>query len=218
MEKVIHPCDVPMWDGKKYPMFCKIEFTDGKLSISGVIGPNHHGNAKGGCGQIDMEFDHENKADNDTRYSEPIKASSLRFSAGWSRKSWYKFLDIWKHWHLNDMNSACEHQEALGWKYETHRGNYVEVIGKNDKIQEQLDELRVLLETCPPDYLVPDKYGDNFKLSDTGVLLKFDKFRGHKCPECGYEIGSAWLRREVPQDLIEFLFSLPETDRTPAWV
>ena len=116
MKKVIHPCDVPMWDGKKYPMFCKIEFTDGKLSISGVIGPNRFGNAEGGCGQIDMEFDHENKSDNDTRYSEPIKASSLRFSDGWSIKNWYKFLDIWKHWHLNDMNSACEHQEALGWE------------------------------------------------------------------------------------------------------
>jgi hypothetical protein len=33
-----------------------------------------------------------------------------------------------------------------------------------------------------------------------------------------YTYGSAWLREEVPADVIEFLESLPETDQTPAWV
>ena len=37
-------------------------------------------------------------------------------------------------------------------------------------------------------------------------------------PETDYRYGSAWLREEVPQDVIDWLFSLPNTDRQPAWV
>lgn len=166
--RVIHPCDVPQWDGKKWPMFCKVSIVDGKLSISGVVGPNHYGGAKGGCGQIDMEFDHADKSENDPRYSEPVKASALRFAPGWNRARWHKFLHIWHRWHLNDMRAGCEHQRALGWTYEAHHDP--------------------------------------------------DTFKGEACPTCGYEIGSAWLREELPQDVIDFLEGLPETDRTPAWV
>lgn len=104
-------------------MFAKIEFNNGKLSISGVIGPRKSGNAAGGCGQIDMEFDHKDPAQNDNRYSQPIKASELRFSKGWNAEIWYKFLDAWKVWHLNDLKAGCEHQRALGWEkdgYDKH--------------------------------------------------------------------------------------------------
>ena len=38
------------------------------------------------------------------------------------------------------------------------------------------------------------------------------------CPICGYEYGSRWLHEDVPGDVIEWLESLPETDKTPAWV
>lgn len=44
-----------------------------------------------------------------------------------------------------------------------------------------------------------------------GVLSK-------PCPICGYHYGSAWLKEEVPQDVIDFLFSLPSTDIEPAWI
>lgn len=43
-------------------------------------------------------------------------------------------------------------------------------------------------------------------------------FQGEACPVCGYRIGSAWLKEEVPAEVISFLESLPETDKTPAWV
>lgn len=169
MRKVIHPCDVPMWDGKKYPMFCKIEYKDGRLSITGVIGP-HAGYADGRGsgqhaalrGQIDMEFDHLDPTQNDSRYDDPIKAISLRFAAGWNRAKWYKFLDAWHNWHLNNMHSECEHQQAKGITY-----------------------------TLDPNNV---------------------------CDECGYKIGSAWTFRDVPAEVIEFLESLPDTDRIPAWV
>lgn len=37
-------------------------------------------------------------------------------------------------------------------------------------------------------------------------------------PDNGYKYGSAWLRQEVPDNVIDFLQSLPDTDKTPAWV
>ena len=33
-----------------------------------------------------------------------------------------------------------------------------------------------------------------------------------------YKYGSAWLREEVPQVALDFLQSLPDTDKAPAWV
>lgn len=38
------------------------------------------------------------------------------------------------------------------------------------------------------------------------------------CPVCGYEYGSAWLKREVPEEILEYLKNLPETVKKPAWV
>lgn len=37
-------------------------------------------------------------------------------------------------------------------------------------------------------------------------------------PDNGYEYGSAWLRVDVPEEVLEFLCSLPDTDQRPAWV
>lgn len=183
--KVIHPCDVPVWNGKKYPLFCKINFSsDGRLSITGVVGPLKSGNAMGGCGQVDMEFYHPDVRD-DTSLLKPVQ---LRWGAGWNRAKWYKFLKIWNDWHLNDMKSTCIHQEEMGWAYDTHHGN----AWHYDITKE------------------PDEEGEY-------PIVK-DPYKGDACPVCGYEIGSAWQKREVPADVIEFLSSLPNTDRTPNWV
>ena len=57
INKVIHPADMDCYDnGRKYPIYCTINYKDGKLSISGVIAPTRGGNCGGSCGQIDMEF------------------------------------------------------------------------------------------------------------------------------------------------------------------
>ena len=116
IKKIVHPCDVPLWDGKKYPLFCRIEFSDGgRLSISGVIGPTKSGNAMGSCGQVDSNFWHP------TRRPDPelIKPSALRFAKGWTLESWLKFLRYWDEWHLNDVRAECIHQRAMGMSWTT---------------------------------------------------------------------------------------------------
>jgi len=169
MKKVINPGRVDVrGNGKTTPLFCKIEITDGKLSISGVEGPLASGNAVGGCGQIDMGYYHTNEAENDKRYKKGHLTRIAEYTAGWSAPMFQKFLSVWHRWHLNDMRSACEHQRALGWKYEEH----------HDK----------------------------------------KTFQGEACPTCGYKIGSACLKEELPQDVIDFLVSLPDSTTTPKWV
>lgn len=117
MHKVLHPFDQDVrGNGQFCPVFLKVEVTeDGRLSISGVIGPQPSGDCLGGAGQISMEYAHRNPADNDRRYDHPTQPSELRFTPGWTAEKWLDLLDIWEKWHLNDMRAYCEHQEALGW-------------------------------------------------------------------------------------------------------
>ena len=37
-------------------------------------------------------------------------------------------------------------------------------------------------------------------------------------PDGGYSYGHAWLRESVPDEVIDFLGSLPYSDKTPSWV
>jgi hypothetical protein len=46
----------------------------------------------------------------------------------------------------------------------------------------------------------------------------YDKHPSEPCPVCGYEFGSAWNRVEVPEAVIQFIESLPDTDTIPAWI
>ena len=45
-----------------------------------------------------------------------------------------------------------------------------------------------------------------------------DGILGKPCPVCGYKYGYSWLTEEVPQDVIDWLCSLPESPVEPAWV
>lgn len=132
-KKVIHIGTIEQ-GGKLADIYCKICFKDGKLSISGVIGPKQNGNAIGGCGQIDMEFAHRNKNHNDKRYEEKelIHSWQINFAPQWNADKWLDFLEIWHLYHLNDMHSGCEHQEKLGWEndgYDKHPSEPCPVCG-----------------------------------------------------------------------------------------
>ncbi len=167
MKKTVRIGTMPVGNSRA-SIYCKIKIEDGRLSISGVIGPTRGGNSRGGAGQIEMEFDHEDKSQNDKRYDSPVRAEDICFAPGWDAGKWYRFLDIWHRWHLNDMRAGCEHQRKLGWTYEDHHNP--------------------------------------------------ETFEGEACPTCGYHIGSAWLKEKLPQEVIDFLTGLPETDQRPAWV
>lgn len=114
--KVVRIGTMKVWNGYRdvdADIHCEIEYRGKmKLSIHGVIGAKHGGDALGGSGQIDMEFSHRNPKDNDSRYSHPVTPNDIAFAPGWSAELWYDFLDVWKRWHLNDMRAGSPKQEA----------------------------------------------------------------------------------------------------------
>jgi hypothetical protein len=122
MHKIVRIGSIQTWGGRWASIYCEITHTDKNLSILGVIGPTRGGNAMGGCGQIDMEFEHRSYWDNYSCYDKKylIYPKDIKFAKGWDANTLYAFLEVWKNWHLNDTHAECIHQEELGWTYSDH--------------------------------------------------------------------------------------------------
>lgn len=101
--RVIRPGTIADHNGRPMNIFCKIEFKGGRLSITGVEGPLSNGDARGGCGQIDMHL------------SEPGGLDTFQPADGWTLDMFREFLTIWRRHHLNDMRAYDAEMAAAGW-------------------------------------------------------------------------------------------------------
>ena len=120
------------------------------------------------------------------------------YAPGWSARLETEFRLIWAEWHLNDLQAGCEHQRAEGWS------------------------------TRPIDPTKPtNTYGKHFagqRYASWNMLAWVSRAEhpegllGVPCSTCGYKYGTAWLTKDVPTHVIEFLSNLPASDETPAWV
>ena len=172
-------------------IFCKIKVIDGKLSITGVIGPQSDGNCLGSCGQIIIEF-----KEYDSRGRRTL--DNIQLKPCWNKELLKSFFDIWDKWHNNDLRAGCEHQRKMGWdKKPIDLNKPLESYGKHFDGQ-KFDSWNMLV------WVTPEEYKD-------GLLTK-------KCPECGYGYGTQWLKEELPEKVIDFLTNLPETNETPEWI
>ena len=205
-EKIIRPGKI-----QGHPVFCKITYEnkvkdEDRLSISGVVGPRRSGNAWGDCGQIDMNWRGKNATN-----------PQVDFAKGWNQKMFDTFLDMWQRWHLNDMKAGCEHQRAGNW---THCPGHYSKPGINaDRVNQELRESGVgLVRGNGRHYYCTDddapKDGEKCASNPSAPVVKLCT----PCPVCGYKYASAWLHESVPQEVIDFLFSLPNSDEIPAWV
>lgn len=99
-------------------------------------------------------------------------------------------LAVWKRWHLNDMRSGCEHQRAERW------------------------------DARPIDPSKPlSAYGRHFpeQRYDSANMLSWvtraehpEGLLSHPCPTCGYKYGSAWMKEEIPADVVSTIESWVE--------
>ena len=237
--KVINPVMCEVYGGMARG-FVKIEFADGRLSISGVIGPRQNGNCRGSAGQCVDEI----------RKGKPI--------GEWTEGAVQMLCDIWEEWHLNDLRPYCPHQKELGWNKLADKAvtlyNYQltrEALGRKETAQDAAVKALERGETFTP---TPEqvKYAKLPRLITTSVeisgedaenyeprkpLLVGDKgptstkqlgwlqesehpdgILGKPCPVCGYKFGTKWLREEVPQEIIDWLFALPDAEVAPAWI
>lgn len=88
---------------RRASVYVKVAASDAEIFFTGVIGPLPSGNAIGGCGQIDMEFGHKDRKDDDFRYQYPISPADFNFAKGWNRNRWLDLLDDWKQHHMKSF-------------------------------------------------------------------------------------------------------------------
>lgn len=248
MKKIVNPCvcKIQCNDGntREVNAFAKIIYENGRLSITGVIGPMSNGDALGSSGQCVNE----------------IRNGMVKID--WTLPMLYKFCDIWKEWHLNDMHPECEHQRKLGWdvlatqdiKVEkwtlTREAHKIQDAAKNRVIQCLKDgqtftptDEETAYANLPYEVVVYNDegrpygntiYRDAYELREKdciGNSMTTYKERGwisykehplgllgRPCPVCGYGYGTSWNKVEVPQNVIDWLFNLPDSKLTPAWI
>lgn len=166
--KTVHIGRIPGYRKTGSPVFAKVAYRDGRLSISGVEGPMPSGDAHGGCGQIVMSWNDDYLA-------------SVELARGWTLPMLAQFRETWKRWHLNDMRAGSPIQETT---VSAHRASH----------------------ECPR----MDWY--------THIKSVLADAKVDPDPETGYSYGSAWLREDVPADILEWLRNLPESSQRPNWV
>lgn len=241
MKKIINPCICDVYGGRARG-FIKIEYSDEKLSIVGVIGPTRSGDCKGSCGQCIDEISAGTPAD------------------GWTIEMLDKLCAIWKEWHLNDMRPYCEHQKTLGWREKAreevtlyhYRLTDKALSMKKEAEKAALTALRegtvfrptkTQIEYAKLPYAItthaelkPDA-SEKYEPLKKYIVFSADKrttekrtlgrltpeehpegILGKPCPICGYKYGTQWKTEKVPEDVIQWLFSLPETKVTPTWI
>jgi len=86
--------------GRFYSVYSHIEIIDGELHITGVEGPLPSGNAIGSCGQLILNIEN--------------------LASDWTSEMLITFRYVWSKYHLNHINSECEHQNELGQTWATH--------------------------------------------------------------------------------------------------
>ena len=245
-KKIVNPAICKGWTHRGSEIeangFCKIEISDdGRLSITGVIGPRSSGNCAGSCGQCVDE----------------IRDGRPNVDGGWDRQMLDKFCDIWNEWHLNDMRAYCSHMKELGWRKQASEPVTIRFYTlKSEAMAEQhraekaaLNALRdgkpffptqdqVFYATLPYeiktydeeltgerlDYYQPKKKiisSDTPMKTERRGWLRYDECEKgllcKPCPVCGYKYGTNWLKEDLPDDVIAFLQSLPDTKIQPAW-
>ncbi len=112
IDKVVRIGTVKTYGGRAASVYCHITYKNGRLSISGVVGPLPGGNCLGSCGQIDVDWT-------------PI----VNYAKGWTPSMTRRFLDIWDRWHLNDTRPGTPEQMDYVRNYRKNhaRANYEEL-------------------------------------------------------------------------------------------
>lgn len=240
MKKIISPvmCEVYGRAGNKNfaRAFAKIEFSDdGRLSICGVIGPMSNGDCKGSAGQCVDEIRAGNPADgwdanmlqkfcdiwDEWHLNDMHPECKHQRKLGW-RKQADETIDQY-HWILSDRKLGVVKNRIVEDVLEGH----TPAITDEERAAFKAPNWVVTATEEPPE--PKEFYDKSYKFHECvrrgnawyqrstlgendprGILCK-------PCPVCGHEYGGPWQKVEVPQDVIDWLFALPDTPVDPAW-
>lgn len=240
MEKIINPCKCEIYNGNQYNAFVEIIYKDGKLSMHGVVGPKRNGNCYGSCGQCVDEIRKGNPTDdwtkemldklcdiwdkwhlNDMRpYCEHQKKLGWDKLAG-KKVTLYNYrltIEAIKKQKEAEKAALNALKEGKTFTPTAEQIKYATLPYFMKTHEELTGELAELYEPKKPLYVGDNSFEETKTLGwlrpeehPDGILCK-------PCPICGYKYGSSWKKEEVPQEVIDWLFNLPDTKVEPAWV
>lgn len=239
MKKVVCPV-VCRTGNRESRAFAEITFENGKLSIHGVIGPMHNGGCCGSAGQcvdgiragdpvapwtremVDKFCDIWNAWHlNDMRpYCEHQKA------LGWDEIAKRK-VTIYHYRLTKDALRklrAAENAAIAALK----KGETFTTTAEQVKFATLPYSITTATEISKQDAEVYEPKKPLF-VGDSGATeqkalgrLREDEHPDgllcKPCPACGYKYGTSWKKEEIPQEVIDFLTSLPDSEVKPAWV
>lgn len=244
MKKVINPCTCKVYGVTGKPRrvnaYAEIEWDGKRLSIHGVVGPMSNGDCSGGAGQCTDAIRAGTPIEGWNRemldkfcdiwdrwhLNDMSPCCEHQRKLGWLEEAGQKITLY--HYRLTRAASDAKHEAEKA---------AVEALRKGESFTPTADQsffaslpYSLDIYEAPKEELVPHYEpkkplyaGDTgaseqrirgwvrFDESELGILCK-------PCPVCGYKYGTAWQLEEVPQDVIEWLFHLPDTKNVPAWV
>ena len=241
-KKVVNPCQCLVWNqrGTRQYLahaFAEIEYDkDRCLHIHGVIGPSGNGNCAGSAGQCVDEI----------RKGSPVGGWTPemleKFCDIWDRWHLNDMRPYCQHqkdlgWDKlagKKVTLYNYHLRAEVFSEQRHLQDRInKLIGKTGtatltKEEKELWNLPISKKTWEPlddsRYEPQKKYDWNNGATEESTLGWLspeehpDGILGKPCPVCGYKYGTSWLREDVPEDVLQFLYNLPDTTRESAWV
>lgn len=235
--KVINPCICDVYKGTANG-FVKIEYVNEKLSISGVVGPTRNGDCKGSCGQCIDEISAGTPADG---WTKEMLDKLCEIWKEWHLNDMRPYCEHQKE--LGWRDKAREEvtlyhyrltRKAMEMKKDAEKAALTALregtVFRPTKTQVEYATLPYSI-TTHEELKTDERYEPETKMfsGDKGPTetktLGWLRSEEHPegilckpCPICGYKYGTSWKTEKVPEDVIQWLFSLPETKVTPEWV
>ena len=143
-----------------------------------------------------------------------------------------RIVEIWKKYHLNDMNPACAHQKSWDFGKVLEIPEYTRTQNMWDRkgqaengtlpkeaYEQYQADTAIVKEILYPGFkarAVDPEEGlirglikiDKYKTQNAGCTTQLEHPEGllsKPCPVCGYKYGSSWLFEEIPEEILKEL-------------
>lgn len=244
MNKIINPCTVDVGGVVPKQAYCRI-YTEEKLRtlldgtvdtitvlhITGVVGPRSNGD----CYSAGQCYDTMRQGVANEGWTADMLYKLLDIWQRWHQNDMKPYCEHQRDW---DGGKLCELYEYkmsddTRKRLDTLKESIHNRLLDGFNVRLSIDERTLLgskyfvktaVDTAPEGYELYKKYTMHARElypmdSDTkwgdkhpdGILAK-------PCPVCGYRWGSSWRAERVPAEVLNWLESLPESTRKPAWV
>lgn len=240
MKKIINPCKCKIYsyngNVKMYDAFCEINFdeTNGRLSIHGVVAPMKDGNCLGSAGQC---IDEIRKGTPTKNWTEDMLNEFCNVWEKWHLNDMQPYCEHQKalgwdiiaskkvtlyHYKLKPSVLRLQ-KDAERAALSALKNGETFTPTKQQSLYASLSYFNDTYTDVASEYYEPYKnISSGFsEIKCLGWLTEKEHPEGilcKPCPVCGYKYGTAWIKKDVPTEVLAFLKSIPETEIIPAWI